>query len=510
MLTRSKFRQTLGILRGLSHKMIIFVAEKLQSLFKPALHNSVFNIMRKEFFFIGSALIANATLLKAEKHRENPVNVIYILADDLGYGDIGCYGQDKIKTPHIDRMAQEGMLFTQHYAGCTVSAPSRCSLMTGLHTGHSQIRGNKEIKPEGQQPMEATTYTLGRLMKSAGYATGIFGKWGLGYPGSVSTPNKMGFDEFYGYNCQRQAHSYYQDHLWHNENKVIFDGNRNNERKVYVQDSIHAHALQFIQENKDRPFFAMLTYTLPHAELNLPHDSIYRMYENAFEEIPYNGQGGYYPSEKPYASFAAMVTRLDMYVGEVITQLKELGIDKNTIVIFTSDNGPHQEGGANPDYFKSYGPLKGLKRDVYEGGIRVPMVAWCPGLIKPETRTDHISAFWDVMPTLAELTGTKLPQSGDGISFLPTLLSKDGQKKHDYLYWEFHEQNGRVALRKDNWKLIKQPIVGKMVIELYDLSNDIHEDHNLAEQYPQKVKELEKILDQARVPSPIFNFGRPE
>lgn len=458
---------------------------------------------------LGGTLLAGMSACKSEApKKEVPMNVIYILADDLGYGDIGCYGQTKIHTPNIDKMAQEGMLFTQHYAGCTVSAPSRCSLMTGLHTGHSQIRGNKEIKPEGQQPMSADTYTLGKLMKSAGYTTGIFGKWGLGYPGSPSVPSTMGFDEFFGYNCQRQAHSYYPDHLWHNNDTVFLHENDKEGRKVYSQDLIHEQALKFIRDNKDKPFYAMLTYTLPHAELNLPHDSIYQLYENAFEEVPYDGKMGYHPSEKPYASFAAMVSRLDKYVGDVMAELKELGLDKNTIVIFTSDNGPHREGGANPDYFKSYGPLKGVKRDVYEGGIRVPMVAWCPDKIKAGIKTDHISAFWDVMPTLAELTGVTLPEQGDGISFLPTLYSKEGQKQHDYLYWEFHELNGREALRSGNWKLIRQPIVGETILELYDLSNDIHEDHNLAQQNPEKVKELEALLDGARTESPLFNFGR--
>ena len=442
---------------------------------------------------IGGTLLTGFSACKKEAPAEGrPVNVIYILADDLGYGDIGCYGQQKIKTPNIDRMAQEGMLFTQHYAGCTVSAPSRCSLMTGLHTGHSQIRGNKEIKPEGQQPMTEDTYTLGKLMKSAGYTTGIFGKWGLGYPGSTSVPANMGFDEFFGYNCQRQAHSYYPDHLWHNSDTVFLHENDNEGRKIYSQDLIHEQALKFIRDNKDKPFYAMLTYTLPHAELNLPHDSIYQMYENAFEEVPYDGKMGYHPSEKPYASFAAMVTRLD----------------KNTIVIFTSDNGPHREGGANPDYFRSYGPLKGVKRDVYEGGIRVPMIAWGPEKIKAGVKSEHISAFWDVMPTLAELTGVTLPEAGDGISFLPTLLSEGEQKQHDYLYWEFHELNGREALRSGNWKLIRQPVVGETILELYDLSSDIHEDNNLAQQNPEKVKELEVLMDGARTESPLFNFGR--
>lgn len=458
---------------------------------------------------IGGTLLTGFSACKKEAPAEGrPVNVIYILADDLGYGDIGCYGQQKIKTPNIDRMAQEGMLFTQHYAGCTVSAPSRCSLMTGLHTGHSQIRGNKEIKPEGQQPMTEDTYTLGKLMKSAGYTTGIFGKWGLGYPGSTSVPANMGFDEFFGYNCQRQAHSYYPDHLWHNSDTVFLHENDNEGRKIYSQDLIHEQVLKFIRDNKDKPFYAMLTYTLPHAELNLPHDSIYQMYENAFEEVPYDGKMGYHPSEKPYASFAAMVTRLDKYVGDVMAELKALGLDKNTIVIFTSDNGPHREGGANPDYFRSYGPLKGVKRDVYEGGIRVPMIAWGPEMIKAGVKSEHISAFWDVMPTLAELTGVTLPQAGDGISFLPTLLSKGEQKQHDYLYWEFHELNGREALRSGNWKLIRQPVVGETILELYDLSSDIHEDNNLSQQNPEKVKELEVLMDGARTESPLFNFGR--
>lgn len=458
--------------------------------------------------FAGSSLLAGMSACKSEApQKDAPMNVIYILADDLGYGDIGCYGQQKIKTPNLDKMAAEGLLFTQHYAGCTVSAPSRCSLMTGLHTGHSQIRGNKEIKPEGQLPMTPDTYTLGKLMKSAGYATGIFGKWGLGYPGSSSTPDKMGFEEFFGYNCQRQAHSYYPEHLWHNNDTVFLHANDNGGRQVYSQDMIHEHALKFIRDNKDKPFYAMLTYTLPHAELNLPHDSIYCLYENEFEETPYN-KGGYHDSEKPKASFAAMVTRLDKYVGDVMAELKELGLDKNTIVIFTSDNGPHEEGGADPDFFRSYGPLRGLKRDVYEGGIRVPMIAWNPAKIKAGLCTDHISAFWDVMPTLAELTGTALPEPGDGISFLPTLFSQKGQQQHDYLYWEFHERNGREALRSGNWKLIRQPVVGETVIELYDLSKDIHEDNNLAQEYPEKVRELVVLMDGARTESPLFNFGR--
>ena len=457
-----------------------------------------------------SSVLLGLPIFKCEAaKKEKPINVIYILADDLGYGDIGCYGQEKIKTPNIDRMAKNGMLFTQNYAGCTVSAPSRASLMTGLHTGHTQIRGNEEIDPEGQQPMTADTYTIGKLMHAAGYTTGIFGKWGLGYPGSTSDPNSMGFDEFFGYNCQRQAHSFYPDHLWHNKERVDLKENENNGRKIYSQDLIHEHGIQFIKDNKDKPFFAMLTYTLPHAELNLPHDSIYKMYENQFEEKPYNSKYGYYPSEKRKASFAAMVSKLDFYVGQVLEELKRQGLDKNTLVIFSSDNGPHREGGADPDFFKSYGPLKGVKRDVYEGGIRTPMIAWLPGKVQAGTKTNQITAFWDILPTLSELTKTKLPVKTDGISILPTLFSGKGQKQHKYLYWEFHEEGGRQAIRKGNWKAIRQHIAGgKPTFELYDLSKDIHEDNDVSAQFPQVAKEMKNLMDKARTESPIFKFGK--
>ncbi len=439
-----------------------------------------------------------------------PVNVIYILADDLGYGDLGCYGQKIIRTPHLDRMASEGMLFTQHYAGCTVSAPSRASLMTGLHTGHTQIRGNKGVPPEGQMAMDGNTYTLGKLFKSKDYTTGVFGKWGLGYPGSESEPNAMGFDEFYGYNCQSRAHNYYPEHLWHNQEKIEFPENIDSGRKTYSADLIHQQALDFIRENKEKPFFAMLTYTLPHAEINLPHDSIYQIYEDTFEETLYDRPGSYFRSEKPRASFAAMVSRLDKYVGEIMDELKKQGLDKNTIIFFTSDNGPHREGGADPDFFNSYGPLKGIKRDLYEGGIRVPLIVWSPDRVKSGSISDHISAFWDMMPTFAELTGTTLPETGDGISFLPAILSQNSQPKHDYLYWEFHEQNGRQAIRKGDWKLIRQGISAENGpwLELYNLGNDIHEDHNLTEKEPEIVQELVTLMDNARTESTIFNFGK--
>ncbi|NLC49943.1 MAG: arylsulfatase [Bacteroidales bacterium] len=443
----------------------------------------------------------------APKEQPQKPNVIYILADDLGYGDIEPYGQEIIKTPHLTQMTSEGMLFTQHYAGSTVSAPSRGSVMTGLHTGHSQIRGNKEIEPEGQQPMEGDTYTIGKMMKEQGYTTGIFGKWGLGYPESPSIPKKMGFDEFYGYNCQRQAHSYYPEHLWKNEEKIILEDNLNGGRKTYSQDLIHQEGLQFIRNNKDKPFFAMLTYSLPHAELNLPHDSIYHIYEDMFEETPYS-EGGYHDSEKPRASFAAMVSLLDKYVGEVIQELKDLGIDDNTIVIFTSDNGPHMEGGADPDFFNSNGPLRGFKRDLYEGGIRVPMIVRYPNHIKAGSTTNHISAFWDLMPTLADLTNIELPANEvtDGISFLPTLLNKDTQKEHKNLYWEFHEGGGRLALLEGDWKMVILNAKSEEQVELYNLSDDLGETNNLVDANPEITKEMYDKLKSIRVESDIFPF----
>ncbi len=444
----------------------------------------------------------------AKEEQPQKPNVIYILADDLGYGDIEPYGQKIIKTPHLTQMAHEGMLFTQHYAGSTVSAPSRGSLMTGMHTGHSQIRGNKEIAPEGQQPMEANTFTIGKLMQESGYTTGIFGKWGLGYPSSPSVPSKMGFNEFYGYNCQRQAHSYYPDHLWKNDEVIVLEGNQNGERNTYSQELIHQEALQFIRNNKDKPFFAMLTYTLPHAELNLPHDSIYQIYENMFEETPYTG--GYHDSEKPRASFAAMVSLLDKYVGDVMQELKELGIDDNTIVIFTSDNGPHMEGGADPEFFNSNGPLRGVKRDVYEGGIRVPMIVRYPNHVKAGTTTNHISAFWDIMPTLADITHSAIPTNEvtDGISFLPTLLDKGKQKEHEYLYWEFHEGGGRLALREGDWKMDVLNAISKdkEKIELYNLADDLGETNNLANANPEKTKQMYDKLKSIRTVSDNFPF----
>ena len=447
-------------------------------------------------------------------------NIVYILADDLGYGDLSCYGQTHFKTPNIDKMASEGMIFTQHYAGCTVCAPSRSSLMTGQTTGHTPIRGNKEVQPEGQWPIPDSTFTIAEMLKQVGYVTGGFGKWGLGYPGSEGEPNKQGFDEFFGYNCQRLAHNYYPSYLWHNNQKVILEGNSGNKFEEYAAEMIHQQALQFIEKNKDKPFFLYYPSTIPHAELLLPEKNLNEFRGKFLPEKEFIGAepgdegfrtGSYGTQPESHAAFAAMITLLDKQVGEVLDKLKELGLEKNTIVMFSSDNGPHLEGGADPDYFDSNGPLKGYKRDLYEGGIREPMIAWWPGTIQAGKKSDHVSAFWDIMPTIAELTGTTAPGNIDGISFLPSLLNKEGQKDHDYMYWEFHEQGGRKALRKGNWKMVQYNVLNpeKTTSELYDLSKDIGEENNVAAENPEVVNELMKLMHSARTESEVFSFQSP-
>jgi len=471
-----------------------------------------------------SALIGSCTGGGKQKESSNvgfqKPNIIYILADDLGYGDLGCYGQKRFKTPNIDRMAGEGMRFTQHYAGCTVSAPSRSSLMTGLTTGHTPIRGNKEWKSEGQWPLPASSYTIAEMLKKAGYVTGGFGKWGLGYPGSEGDPNYQGFDEFYGFNCQRLAHNYYPSHLWDNRKKVILKGNSGDKFEEYAPELIHQHALQFIKKNCDKPFFLYYASTIPHAELLIPHKNLKEFQGKFLPDKNFNGaspgdpgfrDGAYGPQSESHAAFAAMVTLLDRQVGEVLDKLKELGMDKNTIVIFSSDNGPHLEGGADPDYFDSNGLLRGYKRDLYEGGIREPMIVRWPGKISAGSETDLISAFWDVMPTMAEIAGIKAPDKIDGISFLPTLLGKKGQKQHDYMYWEFHELSGRKAIRKGNWKLVKYNIQNpdNTKVELYNLSADMGEKNNIATLNPDIVKKLSALMDSARTGSDVFKFEPP-
>lgn len=455
----------------------------------------------------------------AASARERP-NVIYILTDDLGYGDLSILGQKHFKTPNIDRLAERGMIFTDHYSGSTVCAPSRASLLTGLHTGHAPVRGNVEVQPEGQFPMPEDTFIIPQLLREAGYVSGIFGKWGLGAPGTSGEPLKMGFDRFYGYNCQRIAHHYYPYFLWDDEQRVVLWDNFGLETGTYAPDLIHEEMLGFIEENRNRPFFAYYAVIQPHAEMFAPEaymekyrgkflpESSYEGVDSGpnFRKFPYGSQ------PEAHAAFAAMVHNIDDYVGDIVARLDELGIADDTLIIFTSDNGTHKEGGHNPEFFDSNGPFRGGKRDLYEGGIRVPMFANWPGRIEAGSVTDHVSAFWDVLPTLADLTGIKVPGDIDGISFLPTLLGELGQKQHDYLYWEFHELQGRQAIRKGKWKGVRYNVATdpNSTIELYDLSNDPGEQHNLAAEYLEIAKELSYLLSEARTVHPNLRFNFPD
>jgi arylsulfatase A len=465
------------------------------------------------FYLLTFLLATNVALSQAPK---TPPNIIFILADDLGYGDLGVNGQRHIQTPNIDRLAKEGMRFTRFYSGSTVCAPSRAVLMSGYHTGHVFIRGNKGVSPEGQYPIADSIPTVAEQLKKAGYATGAFGKWGLGAVGSEGDPLKQGFDRFYGYNCQSLAHRYYPNHLWDNDRKVVLTENQNLNRTVtYAPDLIHTEALNFVDTHAGKkPFFLFVPTVLPHAELLVPDDEIFQLYKGKFEETPHQGNdygpnarpGGYTSQEYPRATFAAMVGRLDKHVGEIVAKLKEKGIENNTLIVFSSDNGPHKEGGADPVFFNSNGSVTGTKRDLYEGGIRVPFIANWPGIVKAGTVSTHIGAFWDILPTFSELAGVASPNQIDGISFVNTLNGKGKQKKHEYLYWEFHEQGGKQAVRKGNWKAVLLDVkkYPNGPIELFNLKDDPTESVNLADKHPKVVAELRQIIKEAHRPSEIF------
>ncbi len=468
----------------------------------------------KFLYSTGSLLLTTSGVCVAEANAATPErpNVIYLLCDDMGYSDIEAYGQQMISTPNLTRMANQGMSFTQFYASTAVSAPSRASLMTGQHTGHTKIRGNKEIQPEGQEPLDANVETLGHLFQQNGYTTGCFGKWGMGYPGSGGEATQMGFDVFYGYNCQRKAHSYYPSYLWDGKNGTETKVNQNG---AYSQDVIHEQAMKFIEDNKDGSFFGYFTYTIPHAELRQPQDSIVDMYKDKFQEpSPFYTDGDYGTATNPRCQFAAMITRLDTYVGQIMDKLEELGIADKTLFIFTSDNGYHQEGGADPAFFNTEARLRGYKRALYEGGMRVPYLVWWPGTVEAGSISHLMAAGWDMMPTFVELLGeetTWRDEEMDGISILPTIKGEGVQAQHDSdkpLYWEFHEENGRQAVRLGDWKLIRQNIKNSPYLELYNIAEDPHEDNNLLNSYPEKVTELETIMDREHVASSIFNFGK--
>ena len=443
---------------------------------------------RREFLSISSAALLSPRLSPASQDRPN---ILFILADDLGYGDLGCYGQKRILTPNLDRLAAEGLRFTQAYSGSTVCAPSRCSLMTGLHTGHATIRGNK--KPE--VGIRADETTVASLLKQAGYRTAIFGKWGMGGPGTGSVPNTRGFDNFYGYLDQQHAHNYYPEHLWENQNEVFLTNNWFDQRKDYAPDLFARRALEFIKAPSDKPFFLYLTTTIPHADNEL---------------VRVKGHGMEVPDDKPYSArdwpqleknFAAMVTRMDADVGRILDQLSASGLDRYTVVIFTSDNGPHKEGGHDPEFFSSGGPLRGIKRDLYEGGIRVPFMVRWPGKVAAGGTTDGVIAFWDFLLTAAEIAGVEAPSGLDGISFLPELMGKP-QSGHEYLYWEFHERGFTQAIRLGDWKGVRLE-VGEP-IELYNLKTDLAEKENVAAAHPDIVARIDALMKSARTDSRDF------
>lgn len=433
-------------------------------------------------------------------------NIVLILADDLGYGDLGSYGQQNIRTPVLDRLAAEGMRFTDHYAGSTVCAPSRSALMTGQHTGHTPIRGNKEVKPMGQHPLADEVVTVAEVLKSVGYSTGLIGKWGLGGPGSAGEPNRQGFDYFFGYLCQRHAHNYYPEFLFRNRERVPLgnvvaepkreDGAGVVVKKVqYSHDLIAEEALAFVDRNKDRPFFLALTVTIPHANNEAGDKGM---------EVPDYGIYADRDWSKPQKGHAAMITRLDRDVGRLLARLDQYGIAGDTLVLFTSDNGPHREGGNDPEFNDSNGPLRGIKRDLYEGGIRVPLIARWPDRVPAGSVSDHVCAFWDYLPTFAELAGAQAPPGLDGISLAPTLVGNPAdQRKHEFLYWEFHEGDAsKQAVRMGEWKAVR--LAPGKPLELYNLVRDIGETENVAGGHPDVVARIEECLNTARTKSEIW------
>ena len=474
-----------------------------------------------------SCLMAGTAAAQAPPSRKP--NIILILADDLGYNEVGVYGQRKIRTPNIDRLAQEGVRLTDHYSGSPVCAPSRAVLLTGLHTGHAYIRDNDEMgfrgdvwrdpALEGQRPLPAGTFTMATMLKRAGYATAAVGKWGLGGPGSEGEPTRLGFDLFFGFLCQRVAHNHYPAHLWRNSTKVMLDNpgiypheklpagkdakaSSSYERyggRQYALDLMGEEARAFVAANRDRPFFLFFAPTIPHAALQVPEDSLAE-YLGVLPDTPYPGDRGYLPHRAPRAAYAAMVTRLDREVGRLAQLVRELGLDRDTLIVFTSDNGPTFNGGTDSAFFESAGPFRGLKTMVYEGGIRVPMVARWTGTIPAGIVSAHPSAFEDYMPTFAEVAGVARPAGIDGVSMLAALENRaSAQKPREYLYWEFQ---GKQVVRMGSWKGIRNAASG--AFELYDLAKDIGEKADVAAAHPDVVSRIEAIMRTARTESALF------
>lgn len=502
--------------------------------------------MKVKSVFISCSLLSVGWGCTQPQSSVQRPNVIYILMDDLGYGDLQCYGQQKIETPHIDQLRAEGMKFMQHYSGSPVSAAARCVLMTGMHAGHAQIRGNDEVPTrgavqnhdsmyvhrhlEGQYPLKAGTLTLGRMMQEAGYATGCFGKWGLGYPDSEGIPDKQGFDTFFGYNCQRQAHNYYPPFLYDNDQRVYLDNPVQNPhpgvlksdpynpesyasftQKEYANDLIFDHLLDFVDQHKQEPFFLMWTTPLPHVSLQAPERWVKYYVDKFGDEEPYLGDKGYLPCRYPHATYAAMISYFDEQVGKLVEKLKQEGLYENTLIVYTSDNGPTFNGGTDSPWFNSGGPFHSEygwgKCFLHEGGIRVPAIFTWPGVIAPGSESQHICSFQDVMPTLAEVAGVPVPAT-DGISFLPTLQGKPAeQKAHEYLYWEFPDLDGEKAIRWGRWKgLLKDIKKGNTQMMLFDLENDLQEDHDVAAEHPDIVQQMETMMKQSHQPAENKSF----
>ena len=503
--------------------------------------------MGKYLFLFCSLILLSSGCQEQEQIKPN---ILFILADDLGYGELGSYGQSLIETPNLDQLRASGMKFNQFYSPAPVCAPSRAMFLSGLHAGHAYIRSNDEwpergevwnyekasMNPglEGQRPIPAETQSIAKVLQAANYQTALIGKWGLGAPGTEGVPNNLGFDYFYGYNCQRQAHNLYPPHLWENDQKIKLnnalvapgtklpstaDPQDLNAYERYTQPDyaptlMHQKALDFINDrDSERPFFLYYASPLPHVPLQAPQKLVEYYVQKLGDETPYLGERGYFPNRYPNATYAAMITYLDQQVGELIQTLKDNSIYKETLIVFTSDNGPTYAGGVDPEYFNSAGqfpnPYGRTKGFTYEGGIRVPMIAAWPGMIEAQSESEHQASFYDLFPTFAELARSNAFFDSDGISLLPTLMNNGDQEAHEYLYWEFPSYNGQQAVRLGKWKGLRMNMNdGNREIELYDLSNDPQEQTNLAKEYPDVVKRIELIMKEAHTPpqNPKFNL----
>ncbi len=484
----------------------------------------------RRFFILLACLAVSAVHARHLQAEQRPPNVVVIIADDLGYRELGCYGQQRIRTPNLDRLAQQGMRFTQHYAGNAVCAPSRCVLMTGMHPGHAWIRNNRPMKPEGQEPIPSHIVTLAELLRSRGYRTGAFGKWGLGGPGSEGVPWKQGFDRFFGYLCQAKAHSYYPAYLWSNEKQVALNNrppvpghaglpkgaDPNDPRSYdrfkgqdYAPDRIHAQALAFVRENKDRPFFLYYPTIIPHVALHVPDEDLKPYLQLGWNDPPFTrAKGyGYTPHFTPRAAYAAMISRMDRYVGRLLALLDELGLSDNTIVMFSSDNGTtHLKQEVDYEFFNSVGELRGLKGSLYEGGIRVPAIVRWPHHVPAGSTSNRVCGFEDWLPTILELVGARdaIPEKIDGISFAPTLLGNQ-QPPRPFLYREFPGYGGQQSIRVGDWKAIRTNMArGNLTLELYNLAQDPGERHNVAAEHPEIVRRLEQQMNEQHVRSEIF------